>query len=106
MSARVLAAIELFREDRPFMLIQHIHTFLLVARNEGIGVSELANIADIELSSMTRHLQDLSPKDRKKDDGLDLINVSMDPANLRRRVITLTPKGRARFRKLMEMLRT
>ena len=29
-----------------------------------------------------------------------------DPANLRRRVITLTPKGRARFRKLMEMLRT
>ena len=75
--------------------------FLLVALNEGASLGELAEKAGMKTSSASRYLLDLSDKTRNGDKGYGLVRRESDPAELRRNMYSLTPKGRAMIRDLV-----
>lgn len=84
--------------------VQLAHTFILVARNEGLGVVELADRAGTNKSTMSRHLLDLSGTLRSGAEGYGLLNRTQDPTNLRSILYTLTPKGRLLINQIAEIL--
>ncbi|WP_375272841.1 MarR family winged helix-turn-helix transcriptional regulator [Sphingomonas sp.] len=74
--------------------LQVAHTFVLVCRNEGLGVVELAERAGASKGTMSRHLLDLSERLRNGQDGYGLLQRTQDPSSLRSIIYTLTPKGK------------
>jgi hypothetical protein len=90
-----LAVIETFFKFRKTMPAQYIRTFLLVALDEGRGVLEYAERAGVAQSVMSRHLQDIGPRNRKKEEGFGLVESRDNPMELRKHQLTLTPRGRA-----------
>jgi DNA-binding MarR family transcriptional regulator len=74
--------------------VQLFHTLILVARNEGKGVVELADMAGASKATMSRHLLDLSDKLRNGDEGYGLLARTQDPKNLRQVFYSVTPKGK------------
>lgn len=84
--------------------LQVAHTFILVCRNEGIGVTDLADKAGASKGTMSRHLLDLSVSLRNGDEGYGLLQRTQDPANLRSVIYTLTPKGRLLKNQLVDIL--
>jgi DNA-binding MarR family transcriptional regulator len=87
------AALKPFFKLRATMPLQYITAFLRVARKEGQTVTELARGAGISASLMTRHLADLSQKNRYHEDGYDLIESELDPMDRRTKRQRLTAKG-------------
>lgn len=71
-----------------------VHAFLLVCLNEGKGTIELADMAGVSKSTMSRHLLDLSENLRSGDSGYDLLSRTQDPNNMRSVRYILTPKGK------------
>jgi DNA-binding MarR family transcriptional regulator len=84
-----------------FLAIRHtlpghyMRAFLLVALEEGLGVTEYVKKSGVSQSVMSRHLSDLGDKDRSGGPGYGLLTIRMDPLNLRRHQVMLTDKGRA-----------
>src|SRR6185503_2195481 len=76
---RVMQIFEAFRKLRPTMPLQHAHTFLMVAMNEGEGVTWYAEKAEIPQTVMTRHLLDMGSHTRTREPGLGLVVTRMDP---------------------------
>ena len=103
-SVCLLQVLDTFVEGQPLNAL-YLKTFVLAGMNEGSSVQELAGLAEVGSTVMTRHLQALSEVDRRREEGLGLVVVKQDPNNLRRHVVGLTPKGRARYRKLLELVR-
>jgi DNA-binding MarR family transcriptional regulator len=99
---RTLAAVVgQFRDLSPTMPVGEVYMFLLAALNEGASITELAEKADMKMSTASRYLLDLSDKRRAGDPGFGLLRSELDPNELRRKVITLTPKGRDVVKQLM-----
>jgi DNA-binding MarR family transcriptional regulator len=90
---------------RPTMPLQQAIAFLLVAEDEGLGVGEYAQLANVSQSVMTRNLLDLGERNRNKGPGFGLLEQRMDPVNMRRHQTFLTPDGRALVRRLIHALR-
>jgi DNA-binding MarR family transcriptional regulator len=101
----LLNCLDVFAEQKQTLSIQAIRAFLLVAMEEGMGVSEYANKAGIRQSVMSRHLLDIGPRDRYMEAGLDLVDQRPDPMELRKHQVRMTPKGRALANRLARMLR-
>ena len=73
-----------------------ICAFLLVAMEEGLGVSEYAQRAGVGLWVMSRHLLDIGERDRHMEDGYGLVTYRANPfLAFRKHEYTLTDKGRA-----------
>jgi DNA-binding MarR family transcriptional regulator len=70
-------------------------TFLRVASDEGKGVTEYANAAQMHKTVMTRHLLDLGDRDRHGGDGLGYIQQTHDRKDMRVRRAWITHKGAA-----------
>lgn len=70
-------------------------TFLAIAARPNQGVSQLAELCGVPVQSVSRHLLDLSTglRSGRVSGGLDLVTYSLDPADARRRLYNLTPKG-------------
>jgi hypothetical protein len=77
------------------MPAQYIHTFLLVVLNEGKSVSEYAAMANVSISVMSRHLQDIGDYTRDRSNGFKLVMQRPNPMALRKHEIFLTTAGRA-----------
>ena len=104
-SARVaLTALSPFYEFRGAMPLQYVTAFLLVAEEEGLGVGEYAKRANVSISVMSRHLQDIGDRDRNKEPGFGLVTSRANPMNLREKEVFLTDKGRAVRHKLHRAL--
>ena len=91
----LLNCLDVFAEQKQTLSIQAMRAFLLVAMDEGMGVTEYANKAGIRQSVMSRHLLDIGPRDRYMEEGLDLVDQRPDPMELRKHQVRMTPKGRA-----------
>lgn len=89
-----MGALDAFRTIRPTMPLQYVVAFLLVAMEEGLGVSEYAQRAGVSLSVMSRHLLDIGERNRSMEEGFGLITSRQNPLELRKHEIFLTPKGR------------
>lgn len=90
-----LGGIDMFLAIRHTLPGHYMRAFLLIALNEGMGVTEYAKLSGVAQSVMSRHLLDLGDKDRKGGKGLGLVTMRQDPLNLRRHQVMLTDKGRA-----------
>ena len=101
----LLNCLDTFAEQKQTLSIQAMRAFLLVAMEEGLGVSEYANKSGIRQNVMSRHLLDIGPRDRYMEEGLDLVDQRPDPMELRKHQVRMTPKGRALAHKLARMLK-
>jgi len=75
--------------------------FLTVALNEGLSQGELVDKSGIKKSTASRYLLDLSDKTRTGDQGYGLVKGEIDPDELRRKMYSLSPKGRKIIQKLI-----
>ncbi|MEL7297957.1 MAG: hypothetical protein AAGJ86_09865 [Pseudomonadota bacterium] len=79
----------------PDLTVQRLLVLMTVAENEGLSQGELGQLMTrISTTALSRNLADLSAISSRKAPGPALIRQRPDPDNLRRRQITLTPKGR------------
>jgi DNA-binding MarR family transcriptional regulator len=101
---KLLTVLNEFRKIRPTMPSQYIYTFVLVAMNEGMGVQDYAELADVSQSVMTRNLLDLGVRNRHKEPGFNLVLQRMDPMDMRKHQTFLTPEGKALWRRLLHTL--
>jgi DNA-binding MarR family transcriptional regulator len=98
-------ALEPFREVRATMPIQYVVTFLLVAQEENLNVSEYAKRAGTSQSLMTRHLSDLGDTNRYHEEGMGLVEGYDDLMDRRNRLIRLTAKGKTLVWRVTEALK-
>jgi hypothetical protein len=89
---------------RHTMPLQYMNTFLLVVIYPGHSVEELAELAGVAQSVMSRHIRDIGPVNRHLEPGFDLVKLTLDPKDMRRHVYVLTPKGKLLARELREIL--
>jgi hypothetical protein len=90
---RLLAALEPFRNIRSTMPLQYVVAYLLVALEEGKGVTEYANDAGVQQAVMSRYLLDIGDRNRYKEEGFGLVTQRADPMNLRKHQVLMTNDG-------------
>ncbi len=83
-----------FKEVRETMPLQYVQTFLLVASEENLNVSEYAKRAGIGQSLMTRHLSDLGEINRYHEEGMGLLESYRDMMDRRNVLVRLSAKGK------------
>lgn len=100
---RLLNCIQSFRDVRPDMPASSMAAFLLVALKPGITPSEAAaHMGPTWNGSMTsRLLLELGPQKRNGEDGLMLIDQTIDRSDLRGKHYTLTIQGRKLLNRLL-----
>jgi DNA-binding MarR family transcriptional regulator len=94
--------LEYFQDHEPQIPASMIEAFLLVALREGCSLRDVVERSGKPQSTMSRHLLDLGSHNRKREPGLGLVEWRIAPEELRRKEFTLTPKGRALLRRILE----
>lgn len=79
--------------------------FLLAAANENAGVLELSRMAGVAHTVGSRYVLDYGDRDRYMQPGMGLLTTHVDPENLRKKEVRLTPRGRAVFHELLVNMR-
>jgi len=97
-----LSILEGFREIDPEIPIQTAAMLLLVAINPGITMKEMGERLEISQASCSRNVAALSRKHRLEKPGYNLVRAVEDPAERRRKIVKLTPRGREVIAKLSE----
>jgi DNA-binding MarR family transcriptional regulator len=100
----ILRIVILFRELDPDIQFSVAQVFLMVAQagDEGVSLTDIANKANLGLSSVSRHVAALGKINRKHEEGFGLIRTHEDPMERRRRLCTLTPRGKAFLHQLVK----
>lgn len=88
---RVLEALRTLDPDLP---IQYALSFLTIAQNEGLSIRDLSERLGIAQSSASRNVAALSKWHSFGKAGHDLVQAEEDPRERRRKIITLTDRGR------------
>lgn len=78
--------------------------FINIARFQGCSGKEVADSLGLPLSTVSRNTAKLSKWEKHKVAGLDLIVNDTDPMDRRRRVLTLTPKGKRVYQEMINVL--
>lgn len=102
--ATVIEVLEAFRKLDPDLPIQYALSFLTVAEHEGLSIRELSERLGIAQSSASRNVAALGKWHSFGKPGHDLVQAEEDPRERRRKVVTLTPKGRALVEELRAIL--
>lgn len=104
---RILAigrALDEFRLLSPTMPVAQIQAFLLVAIDERIGMTDVAELTGVKPSTASRYLLDLGVARTALDNAYDLLDRGVDPMNTRKARYTLTRKGKALVSRLVDSL--
>lgn len=105
-AAVMLDAVDVFYRLRERLPASHIGTFLTVAINEGLSVSELAVKCGVSGAVMSRHISELGARNRRRGPGLGLVAVVQDSRwDRRERQVVLTDKGIAVAREAIAAVR-
>lgn len=99
-------ALKEFTALRPTMPLQYVMTFLLVATEEGKGVTEYAKMNEVSPTVMTRHLLDIGDRNRAREEGFGLVTQERDATDLRRHHARITPRGKGIAHRIMQALKT
>lgn len=94
-----------FRSLDTTMPLQLAYTFVLCATYEGEAVGDIARRAGFAVSTTSRHILDLGEFNRKKEPGYDLVKTVIDPMELRRKTVHLTPKGKNLLNQIINTMR-
>jgi len=94
---KILRIVSKFRDLDPDITFSVACVLLLVAKagDEGISLTEVAEKSGLGLSSVSRHCAYLGKINRHHEEGYNLIQTHEDPMERRRRLATLTGKGKA-----------
>lgn len=98
---RLMAAIEIARAGLPVMPIQMLQALLAVAKKPGITMHQLGEILNTSQASCSRNVAALGKSHKFGEPGLDLVEAVEDPVERRRKIMFLTPKGRARVQEIL-----
>ena len=98
---RVLAE---FRKIEPEILATQIQMFLLVAMFPGSTAKDLCERVGISQSSGSRNIAALGKVHRYGKPGYGLVQQEEDPRERRRKLITLTPKGRVLAAEIVKIM--
>ena len=96
-----LKIIKVLRKLDSDMGVQTFHAFCAIASEEGIGITELAGRLDMSLAGASRNVQYLSKIRKAGVKGLGLVVSTYDQHERRRKIITLTDKGKDLVEQLM-----
>lgn len=102
---KVSGLFQAFRALDPTMPLQLAYTFILCATYEGESIGDIARRAGFATSTTSRHILDLGEFDRMKRPGYKLIETKIDPMELRRKTVHLTPKGKNLLNQLLLTMR-
>lgn len=103
---KILAILEELRKLDAEMQLQTAATFILVAqRDGGITMKELADQLGISQASCSRNVAALSRWHRLNKPGHDLVIATEDPAERRRKIVFLTPKGKRVIKSLTDIIK-
>lgn len=91
---RLMRSLGVFKLLNDTMPLQYVLTFLAVATDEGKGVKDYADKMGVNNTTMSRHLLDLGPRNRKMEEGFGLVQYRASPLELRKHEYYITPKGR------------
>lgn len=91
---RALNLIEEFRKIDPDMPLQTAACFLLIAQEPGISIMELSTRMGMAQSTASRNVAVLSEYQKGTKKGHGLVVSKEDPLERRRKLVTLSPKGR------------
>jgi DNA-binding MarR family transcriptional regulator len=100
-------ALKLFEELRKVdsdMPLQMAATFVMVANNEGITMKDLGQRLGMAQSTCSRNVAALSKVHRLNKPGHDLLYATEDPAERRRKIVKLTPKGKRVAESILEIM--
>lgn len=92
-----LATLKTLDADMP---VSQALSLLLIANNEGLSLKELAQKTGIGMASASRYVSSFGKATKPGSKGLGLVAAVEDPQERRKKIITLTPKGRALVDKL------
>lgn len=93
-TATLIRAMEEFRKLDAEMPMQQAVVFLHVVLLPGITMKALGEATGLSQSSCSRNVAALSQWHRLGEAGHDLVVATEDPAERRRKVVHLTPKGK------------
>jgi DNA-binding MarR family transcriptional regulator len=86
----------------PEMPLQQLHCLLVIAEAaEGLSLTDLANKVGIGLATASRYVGALGKLNRRREEGLKLIESFEDPMERRKKIIRLTKKGMITVDKLV-----
>jgi DNA-binding MarR family transcriptional regulator len=90
----VLSLLGQLRGLDPDMPMAQAYCLFLIARDEGLSLKELAHRADIGMASASRYVSQFSEPVVPGRKGLGLVLAKEDPLERRKKIITLTAKGK------------
>lgn len=96
----LMKALREFRALDPDMPIPQAMSLLLIAENEGLSLKELAERVGVGMASASRYVAAFGKPVRPGGKGMGLVVAVEDPMERRKKVITLTGKGRAMVNKI------
>ena len=103
--SQAAAFIRMLRILSADMPMQQAEVLLQVALNpKGMQMGDLAKKTSLSPASVSRNISALSVYNRPDKPGMGLIDVNIDPVDPRRRVASLTQKGKVFMTKLMRTL--
>ena len=95
---RLLESIAAINPEMPLQQARCL--FIIADSDEGLSLSDIAKKAGIGLATASRYIGALGKINRKKEEGLQLIESFEDPMERRKKIIRLTTKGRAAVRRI------
>jgi DNA-binding MarR family transcriptional regulator len=90
-----------FREIAPNISKEEIEIFMMVATTEGLCMSDIGSALGFAVSTASRYFKNLSDIRSKTEPGYGLLYNYRDPQNNRRRLVVLSPKGRALYERIL-----
>jgi DNA-binding MarR family transcriptional regulator len=102
MDSRLLGrALDVFAVLDPTHLPSHfIQIFLIVAQDGPCTFSHIEDRLSLSNSAVSRTIQALGSVSRRGTQGFGLVTIERDPAEGRRYLALLTPRGRALYRQI------
>lgn len=94
-------AIRLIDDNMP---LQTLAVFVAVAQHEPISISALGEMVGLAQSSASRNVAALSERHWLKRPGANLVMFESDPADIRRKLVQLSPKGRRVIDQLVNII--
>jgi hypothetical protein len=93
-------ALDPFIALNPNIPVSYVISFLTVAEKEGLPVNEYAKETGMFKAVMTRHLLDLGERDRRGEEGMNVIEQKRDRKDLRINRSFINEKGAALLSKV------
>lgn len=96
-----LALLDKLRALDADMPMAQAYSLLLIARDEGLSLKELATRAEVGMASASRYVAAFSQPSAPGRKGMGLVMAKEDPLERRKKIITLTAKGRTTINKIL-----